>query len=208
MAHLNSPMPAVASATDTLSCKIFTASLLMSAFTGQGQSLLDSGCSTHITGTKKHFSSYVAVTKGEWNIIVANNIEIAALGEGKVTLDLWDDRGRRERNMVIAGVLHVPECGRNNVPSVSQRCNSGYQVDFHQSGGSSLEQDDGLGVRLGEDNRLHILQTWSVEGSVRALAAYGGEEDEGKIRGQGSSEMPFWSGTFGRRWSTQTVHGR
>jgi len=42
----NSPMPAVASATDTLSRSIFTAFSSASASTGQGQWLLDSGCST------------------------------------------------------------------------------------------------------------------------------------------------------------------
>jgi len=55
--RLNSPMPAVASATDTLSRSIFTAFSSASASTRQGQWLLDSGCSTHITGMKEHFFS-------------------------------------------------------------------------------------------------------------------------------------------------------
>jgi len=93
----NSPMPAVASATDTLSPSIFTALSSASASTGQGQWLLDSGCSTHVTGMKEHFSSYVAVATGEREIRVANNVEIDGLGGGKVTLAVWDEKGRRER---------------------------------------------------------------------------------------------------------------
>ena len=66
----NSPMPAVVSATDTVSCSIFTAFSSTSASTGYGQWLLDSGCSTHITGMKDHFSSYIPVAAGERKIRV------------------------------------------------------------------------------------------------------------------------------------------
>jgi len=148
----NSPMPAVVSATDMLSRSISTTFSSASASTGQGQWLLDSGCSTHVTGMNEHFSSYVAVATGERKIHVANNVEIDTLGEGEVTLAVWDEKGRRERNLVILGVLHVPECGRNNLISVSQLCNSGYYVDFHRTGGASFGRDDGLSVTLREVN--------------------------------------------------------
>ena len=87
---------------------------------------------------KEHFSSYVAVVTGERKIRVANNVEIDALGEGEVTLAVWDEKEKRERNLVIPGVLHVPECGSNNLLSVSQLWNSGYYVDFHRTGGASF----------------------------------------------------------------------
>jgi len=75
---------------------------------------------------KKHFSSYVAVATGEWKIRVANNVQIDTVGEREVTLAVWDEKRRRERILEIPGVLHIPECGRNNLLSVSQLCNSGY----------------------------------------------------------------------------------
>jgi len=187
--RLNSPMPAVGSATDRLSRSIFTPFSSASASTGQGQWLLDSGSSTHVTGMKEHFSSYVAVATGERKMCVANNVEIDALGEGEVTLAVWDEKGRRERNLVIPGVLHVPECGRNNLLSVSHLCNSGYYVDFHRTGGASFGRDDGLSVTLREVNGLYILQTWSAQGSVRALAVHGGEEDKEKAA---SKEAALW----------------
>ena len=74
---------------------------------------------------KEHFSSYVALVTGERKIHVSNNVPIHALEEGEVTLSVWDEKGRRERYVVIPGALHVPECGRNNLLSVSQLCNWG-----------------------------------------------------------------------------------
>jgi len=90
---------------------------------------------------------------------------------------------------VIPRVLHVPECRRNNLLSVSQLCNSGYYVDFHRTRGVSFGCDDGLSVTLREVNELYILQTRSALGSVRALAAHDGEEDEEKAA---SKEAALW----------------
>ena len=147
----------------------------MSASVGQGQLLPDSRCSTHVTRRKEHFSSYVAVTTVKGKISVTNKVKIDALAEGQVTLAKWEEKGRRERNLVIPGVLHVPKCGRNNLLSVFYLCNSGYYVDFHPTRRVALGRDDGLGVTLWEVNWLYTLQTWSGQGSVRALAANGGE---------------------------------
>jgi len=85
---------------------------------------------------------------------------------------------------VIPGVLRVPKCGRNNLLSVSQQSNSGYYIDFHRTGGASFGRDDVLSITLREVNGLFILQTRSAQGSVRALAAHGGEVDEGKLQGR------------------------
>ena len=55
--------------------------------------------------------------------------------------------------------------------------------------GASLGHDDGLSVTLREVNVLYLLQTQSAQGSVRALAAHGGEEDEEKAA---SKEAALW----------------
>jgi len=176
----NSPMPAVASATDMISRLIFTAFSSVMASTSRGQWLLDSRCSTHVTRTREHFSSYVTIATGKQKIHVVTNIEVDALGEGKILLAVWDKRGKQERNLVIPGVLHVPECVRNNLFSVSQLCNLGNYVNFHKSRGGSLRRDDGLCVRVEEVNRLYVLQTRSTLRSDRTLAVQGDEEDEEK----------------------------
>jgi len=97
---------------------------------------------------------------------------------------MWDEKGRSERNLVIAGVLHVPEGGRNNLLLVSQLGNSGYYVNFPRTRRASFERDDGLSVTLREVNGLYIIQTRSAQGSVRARAAHGGKEDEEKAVGK------------------------
>ena len=135
MDQSNSPMLAVASATDTISRLIIRAFSSVTASTGWRQWLLDSRYSTHVTSTREHFSSYITIVRGERKIRVVNNVEIDALGEGEIVLTIWDKKGKQERNLVISGRLHVPKCGRNNLLSVSQLCNSGYCVDFHKSGG-------------------------------------------------------------------------
>jgi len=129
---------------------------------------------------KEHFSSYVAVGTGERKIGVANNIEIYALGDGEVTLAVEDEKGSRERNLVIPGVLQGPECGRNNLLSVSERWNSDYYFDLNRIRGEWLGRDDGLSVTLREVNGLYMLQTLAAQGSVRALGARRGEEDDEK----------------------------
>jgi len=185
----NSPMPAVASATDTISRSIFTAFSSVMASTGRGQWLLDSGCSTHVTGTREYLSSYMAITTGQRKIRLANNVEIDALGDGEIVLAVLDKKGKQERNLIIPGVLHVPECGRNNLLSVSQLGNSGYYVDFDKGGRASLRRDDGRGVRLEEVNGLYVLQTRSALKSERTLVAQGDEEDEEKAA---SKKAALW----------------
>ena len=92
-----------------------------------------------------------------------------------MTLAVWDDKGRRERNLVIPGVLHVPECRRNNLLSVFHLCNSGYYIAFYPTRRVALGRNDRLGVTLREVNWLYTSQIGSGQGSVRALAANGGE---------------------------------
>ena len=151
-------VPAVASGIDMMSCSIFSPFTSTSALLGRGQWLLSSVSSTHVTGLKEHFLSYTPIPPGHRKIQVTNNMEIDALGEGEVTLTVWDQLGQRESSLVITGVLHVPECGRNNLLSVSRLCSSGYCVEFYKSGGTLLKKDDGLAVKLEEVNRLYVLQ--------------------------------------------------
>ena len=153
-------VPAVASATDMRSCSIlslFTFTSTSPPSLGRGQWLLSSRISAHAAGVKEHFSSYTPIPSGRQKIQVANNMEIDALGEGEVTLTVWDQKGQRESSLVITGVLHVPECGKNNILSVSQLCSSSYSMKFYKNGGELLGRDDGLVVKLEEVDGLYVL---------------------------------------------------
>ena len=102
------PVPTVASVTDTVSCSVFTVFSTTTTPFRLEQWLLDSGCSTHVTGVKEYFTSYTLIPPGHQRIRGADNTEIDALGEGEVALTVWDQKGKREKVLVISGVLHVP----------------------------------------------------------------------------------------------------
>jgi len=54
----------------------------------EGHWLLNSGCSNHVTGSRKCFSTYRPIPQANHTIRVANNSEIDALGRGDVTLNV------------------------------------------------------------------------------------------------------------------------
>ena len=174
------PVQTVASVTDTVSRSVFTEFSTTNTSFRPGQWLLDSGCHTHVTGVKKYFTSYTPIPPGHWRIRVTDNTEIDALGEGEVALTVWDQKGKPEKVLVIAGVLHVPESGRNNLLSVWLLCTSSYYVEFYRSGGAPLRRDDGLVVQLEAVDGLYLLQTLATPmcGSVLALQKNG--DDAGK----------------------------
>ena len=79
-------VPTLASVTDTVSCSVFTVFSATTASFRPGQWLHDSGYSTHVTRVKEYFTSYTAIPPGHRRILIAENTEIDALGEGEVTL--------------------------------------------------------------------------------------------------------------------------
>jgi len=47
-------------------------------------------------------------------------MEINALGRGDVTLLVWDDGKQCMMEFILSRVLHLPACGENSLPLVSQ----------------------------------------------------------------------------------------
>ena len=82
--------------------------------------LLDSGCSNHVIGLRKCFTTYMPSPQGNHTIRVANNSDINALGRGDVTLNVWDAGEQCGKRLIRHDVLHVPEYGRNSLLSISQ----------------------------------------------------------------------------------------
>jgi len=72
--------------TDQPKNSLFTAFSSTGAPTSRHQWLLNSGCSTHVTGLRDCFTTYERIPDGEHRIRVANNAEINALGRNDVTL--------------------------------------------------------------------------------------------------------------------------
>jgi len=143
---------------------LFTAFCLTGAPTSRHQWLLDSGCSTHVTGLWDCFTNYERIPNGEHRIHVANNAEINALGQGDVTLLVWDDGKQGKMELLLKDVLHVPACGENSQLSVSQLRRSGIFVEFPPSGGATMRYSNGSFVGVAEANGLYVLRP--VRGEV------------------------------------------
>jgi len=75
----------VASTDQPKNC-LFTAFSSTSAPTRRHQWVLDTGCSTHVTGLRDCFSTYERIAHGEHRIRGANTAEINVLSRGDVTL--------------------------------------------------------------------------------------------------------------------------
>jgi len=113
---------------------LFTAFSSTGAPTSRHQWLLDSSCSTHITGLRDCFTTYERIPDGEHRICVANNAEINALSRGDVALLLWDDGKQCKMELLLKDLLHVPACRENSLLSVSQLRRAGIFVEFPPSG--------------------------------------------------------------------------
>jgi hypothetical protein len=90
--------------------------------------MLDTGASSHITGNRHHdlFSAYRAYAPGEHLVRTANNQVVSAAGVGTVPIRL----GRR--TFLLRSVLHVPDCGNNNLLSILQLLRKGMKINFDE----------------------------------------------------------------------------
>jgi hypothetical protein len=88
--------------------------------------ILDTGASSHITGNRHIFSAYRAYAPGEHLVRTANNQVVSAAGVGTVPIRL----GRR--TFLLRSVLHVPDCGNNNLLSILQLLRKGMKINFDE----------------------------------------------------------------------------
>ena len=151
--------------TAQLDDSLFTAFSSSSSPLQIDQWLLDSGCSTHVTGLRENFITYSPIPSGEHRIRVANNVEIDAQGRGDVRLVVWDRKKNQQIPFHVSGVLHVPACGKNSLLSVSQLRQSGVFTEFNREGGAALHKSDGSIIEVGETGDLYVLKTISYTSS-------------------------------------------
>ncbi|GJW89610.1 retrovirus-related pol polyprotein from transposon TNT 1-94 [Tanacetum coccineum] len=101
-----------------------------------GEWIKDSGCSKHMTGNRKFFSSYKAYDRG--NVIFGSNLRGNIIGKGTISYG----------SLNIANVEHVDNLGFNLL-SVGQICDSKCKVIFseHDSEITKDEKVIGRGIR-------------------------------------------------------------
>jgi len=175
--------------TDQQKNSLFKAFSSTGAPTSRHQWLLDSGCSTHVTGLRDCFTTYERIPDGKHRIRVANNAEIDALGRGDLTLLVWDDGKQCKIELLFKHVLHVPACGENSLLSVSQVRGSGIFVEFPPSGGATMRYSNSSLVGVAEANGLYVLRPMRGEvfGHLGVNNAFALDTGEGAVQ-----EAPRW----------------
>ncbi|GKB81648.1 retrovirus-related pol polyprotein from transposon TNT 1-94 [Tanacetum coccineum] len=96
----------------------------------------DSGCSKHMMGNQKLFSTYKAYNGG--NVIFGSNLHSNIIGKGTISHD----------SLKIANAEHVDNLGFN-LPSIGQICDSKYKVIFFENDSKIVKDSKviGRGIR-------------------------------------------------------------
>ena len=98
--------------------------------------IVDSGCSRHLTGSRALFipGTYVEYPPGEHQIRVADNGVRGAAGYGDVMVNVRKPGGNGVHTVTVRSVLHVPECGDNNLLSMGQLedLGIGFKIGVHK----------------------------------------------------------------------------
>lgn len=83
--------------------------------------ILDSGATNHVTGNRHLFesASFQPLAKGEHQVKTANNSLVDATGSGTVSFFV-EKPGMKPAKITLQNVLYIPECGKNNLLSITQ----------------------------------------------------------------------------------------
>jgi hypothetical protein len=121
--------------------------------------IIDSGCTNHMTGEKKMFTSYVKNKDSQDSIILGDENQGKVKGLGKIAISSEHS---------ISNVFLVESLGYNML-SVSQLCNMGYNCLFTNVDVSIFRRSDGsLAFKGVLDGKLYLVD-FSKEEAVGGL---------------------------------------
>lgn len=115
---------------------------------------LDSGATTHMTGSRRMFQSLEMSNTGR-TVLVANNNRMCVEGVGDVRLSLgtYDNK----QAVVLKDVLYIPDCCVNLL-SISTVIKNGYKVIF-QGESCTISDSDGLFAVAKMEDGMFVLQS-------------------------------------------------
>ncbi|WVZ93799.1 hypothetical protein U9M48_039754 [Paspalum notatum var. saurae] len=122
--------------------------------------IMDSGCSRHMTGHRKWFSSLNPVSTKEY-ITFGDNGQGKVLGVGSVSLSA---------KLSLREVAFVQNLGFNLV-SVSQLLNDGFEVHFKKGACRVLDAEEILVCSLLPSSQVFRVDLTSISGPARCLVA-------------------------------------
>jgi hypothetical protein len=121
--------------------------------------IIDSGCTNHMTGEKRMFSSYVKNKDPQDSIIFGDGNQGKVKGLGKIAISSEHS---------ISNVFLVESLGYNLL-SVSQLCNMGYNCLFTNVDVSAFRRSDGsLAFKGVLDDKLYLVDFAKEEAGLDA----------------------------------------
>lgn len=142
--------------------------------------VVDSGCTRHATGNVRRFidKTYSSYERGEHRVQVANNGVHEAAGYGDITMNVRIPGGAGVAGRtLVRSVLHVPECGDNNILSMSQLEGTGMRFEVEEGKYKVLREGGEMVAEMDRVDGLYILRSGGKLPSALAakLAIDGGD---------------------------------
>ena len=120
-----------------------------------------------MTGNRDCFISYAKFEPGERQVRLANNALVNAEGCGDIHMQVWDSVAKATETVRLQSVLHIPQCGQNNLLSVIQLEKAGMNLTFLGPKGVEITHN---GSRMAEVVRVGNMDV--VRSSAAILAVF------------------------------------
>jgi hypothetical protein len=131
----------------------------LQVYTSGGSSwIIDSGCTNHMTGEKKIFTSYVKNKDSQDSFIFGDGNQGKVKGLGKIVISSEHS---------ISNVFLVESLGYSLL-SVSQLCNMGYNCLFTNVDVSVFRSDGSLAFKGVLDDKLYLVDFSEEEADLDA----------------------------------------
>ena len=117
--------------------------------------LIDSGASAHMCGEKKFFDGMRPIAKRTVTLADGRQTEAEAIGSGML---ICKDKDGQDREIVLSGVLYVPEL-KTNLVSVSRLTQKGAAVSFSGPKCYISQRGRQAAVAINRDGLYYLQQT-------------------------------------------------
>jgi hypothetical protein len=134
---------------------------MASALASSDYWILDSGATNHVTGNRHLFesASFQPMAEGEHRVKTANNSLVDAKGTGTVSFFV-EKPGMKPAKITLQNVLYIPECGKNNLLSVTQLIKKGAKFEL-TAGGTTISIGSTVVCHASINNGLFMLRAMS-----------------------------------------------
>jgi hypothetical protein len=169
--------------------------------------ILDSGATNHVTGNRHLFESgsFQPMAEGEHRVKTANSSLVDAKGSGTVSFFV-EKPGMKPAKRTLENVLYIPECGKNNLLSITQLIKKGAKFEF-TAGGTTISIGSTVVCHASINNGLFVLRAMSsVPTSILTSTTALASSSEGGADMVYSSIQEVVDDNYIPVWHTQLGH--